>query len=145
MSSPTPPADVAALFEPLTLGPITLPNKIIMSALTRARSVPTNIPNELNVEYYTQRAKGGAGLIVSEGVPVVLQGCVSDILYSMHSLTALHLELSGLMLLVYGVTNRSRDGRRLFKLSIRTVLTFMLSSGTVSVPLLNLHGECIAD
>lgn len=86
MSSPTPPADVAALFEPLTLGPITLPNKIIMSALTRARSVPTNIPNELNVEYYTQRAKGGAGLIVSEGVPVVLQGCVSDILYSMHSL-----------------------------------------------------------
>lgn len=66
MSSTT-NSTVAPLFEPLKLGPITLPNKIIMAAMTRSRSVPTDVPNDLNVEYYVQRAKGGAGLIVTEG------------------------------------------------------------------------------
>ena len=36
-----------------------------MSALTRSRSVPKNVPNTLNLEYYQQRAN--AGLIVTEG------------------------------------------------------------------------------
>ena len=45
-----------------------------MSALTRDRSVPTNVPNHVNLEYYEQRAKGGAGLIVSEGILIVQQG-----------------------------------------------------------------------
>jgi len=45
-----------------------------MSALTRSRSVPTNVPNSLNLEYYTQRARGGAGLITTEGTLVVPQG-----------------------------------------------------------------------
>lgn len=79
MSSSTSAPDVAPLFEPLALGPIVIPNRIIMAALTRSRSVPTNIPNELNLEYYIQRAKGGAGLIVTEGVLVSPQGYVSPI------------------------------------------------------------------
>ncbi|KAK7447375.1 hypothetical protein VKT23_014085 [Stygiomarasmius scandens] len=64
---------VAALFQPLQLGPITLKNRIFISALTRNRSVPTNVPNEINVEYYEQRA-GSAGLIISEGVLITRQG-----------------------------------------------------------------------
>jgi 2,4-dienoyl-CoA reductase-like NADH-dependent reductase (Old Yellow Enzyme family) len=62
------------LFQPLKVGPITLKNRIVMSALTRSRSVPTNVPNDLNVEHYRQRAKGGAGLIVTEAVLVTQQG-----------------------------------------------------------------------
>lgn len=45
-----------------------------MSALTRSRSVPTNVPNDINLEYYTQRARGGAGLITTEGTLICQQG-----------------------------------------------------------------------
>lgn len=70
-------SDVEALFTPLKVGELTLRNRIVMSALTRSRSVPTSVPNEVNVEYYTQRAKGGAGLIVTEGALILQQGFVS--------------------------------------------------------------------
>ncbi|KAF5353841.1 hypothetical protein D9758_010590 [Tetrapyrgos nigripes] len=63
----------AALLRPLQLGPYTTRNRIFMSAMTRNRSVPTNVPNDLNVEYYRQRARS-AGLIVSEGILVSQQG-----------------------------------------------------------------------
>ncbi|ESK85807.1 nadh:flavin oxidoreductase nadh oxidase [Moniliophthora roreri MCA 2997] len=62
------------LFQPLKLGPITLRNRVVMSALTRNRAVPTNVPNHVMGEYYRQRAKGGAGLIISEGTLVSQQG-----------------------------------------------------------------------
>lgn len=75
--------DVSSLFEPLQLGPLTLKNRVLMSALTRSRSVPTNVPNSINIEYYKQRA--GAGLIVSEAILVSPQGCV-------HSLFSIFIE-----------------------------------------------------
>ncbi|KAJ8591529.1 FMN-linked oxidoreductase, partial [Rhizopogon salebrosus TDB-379] len=62
------------LLEPLIIGPLTLHNRVIMSALTRSRSVPTNVPNDINLEYYVQRARGGAGLIATEGALVCQQG-----------------------------------------------------------------------
>lgn len=62
------------LFKPLQLGSLQIPNRILMSSLTRNHSVPTNVPNEYNVEYYTQRARGGAGLIFTEGTLVCQQG-----------------------------------------------------------------------
>lgn len=65
-----------SLFQPFQLGPHTLKNRVFISALTRNRSVPTNVPNDVNVEYYRQRAAGGAGLIVSEGTLIVQQGYV---------------------------------------------------------------------
>ncbi|KAF9468284.1 FMN-linked oxidoreductase [Collybia nuda] len=55
----------AALFEPLKLGSLVLKNRVIMSAMTRNRAIPTNVPNDFMTEYYRQRA--GAGLIISEG------------------------------------------------------------------------------
>ncbi|KAG1733693.1 hypothetical protein EDB19DRAFT_1639444 [Suillus lakei] len=64
------------LLKPLTIGPFTLRNGVIMSALTRSRSVPTNVPNDINLEYYVQRARGGAGLIISEGTLICHQGHV---------------------------------------------------------------------
>jgi len=61
------------LFSPLTLGPLTLANRIIMPPLTRMRArMPGNIPWELNAEYYRQRAT--AGLIITEGTPVSPRG-----------------------------------------------------------------------
>lgn len=59
---------LAALFQPLQLGAIALPNRIIMAPLTRARSGISRIPNDLMVEYYRQRAS--AGLIISEATQI---------------------------------------------------------------------------
>jgi len=60
------------LFDPLTLGGIRIPNRIIMAPLTRARAPEKRIPNALMAEYYTQRAS--AGLIISEATSVTPQG-----------------------------------------------------------------------
>lgn len=57
------------LFQKLQLGALTLPNRIIMAPLTRARAVGGNrVPNALMAEYYVQRAS--AGLIISEATSV---------------------------------------------------------------------------
>src|ERR1700683_4882595 len=53
------------LFSPLRLGPIEIPNRIVMAPLTRMRAGAANVPTPLNAEYYAQRAS--AGLIISEG------------------------------------------------------------------------------
>ncbi|MGV3591456.1 MAG: alkene reductase [Gammaproteobacteria bacterium] len=60
------------LFDPLQLGELRLANRIIMAPLTRARSGPSRIPNELMVEYYRQRAS--TGLILTEATVVSPQG-----------------------------------------------------------------------
>jgi N-ethylmaleimide reductase len=52
-------------FEPLAVGPWTLPQRFVMAPLTRNRAGEGNAPTALNAEYYAQRA--GAGLIVTEG------------------------------------------------------------------------------
>jgi len=61
-----------SLFEPLKLGDITLPNRIIMAPLTRSRASEGRVPNALMAEYYVQRA--GAGLIISEATSVTPMG-----------------------------------------------------------------------
>jgi N-ethylmaleimide reductase len=59
----------SSLFDSLSIGSVELPNRILMAPLTRMRATPPNdVPNDLMVEYYRQRA--GAGLIVSEGTQI---------------------------------------------------------------------------
>ncbi|MDK2857921.1 MAG: hypothetical protein PWQ89_1040, partial [Verrucomicrobiota bacterium] len=60
------------LFDPIQLGELSLPNRIIMSPLTRCRATGDRIPNALMTEYYTQRAT--AGLIISEATSVIPMG-----------------------------------------------------------------------
>src|SRR3954447_17041148 len=60
------------LFEPYKLGPLTLPNRLVMAPLTRNRAQAGLVPNPLAVEYYGQRAS--AGLLVSEATQVSQQG-----------------------------------------------------------------------
>ncbi|WP_332856575.1 alkene reductase [Duganella sp. S19_KUP01_CR8] len=64
---------MANLFDPLTIGDITLKNRIVMAPLTRARAVGgARVPNALMAKYYVQRAS--AGLILSEATAVTPQG-----------------------------------------------------------------------
>lgn len=57
------------LFDPVLLGSVHMPNRIVMAPLTRLRAgAPVHVPNRLMAEYYAQRAD--AGLIITEGVPV---------------------------------------------------------------------------
>jgi len=60
------------LFKPITVGAITLPNRIVMAPLTRCRAGAGRVPNALMAEYYAQRAS--AGLILSEATSVSAQG-----------------------------------------------------------------------
>jgi len=61
------------LFEPYKLGPITLPNRLVMAPLTRNRAVPPGmVPSPLAVDYYGQRAS--AGLLITEATQVSQQG-----------------------------------------------------------------------
>lgn len=58
--------DAAELFTPVTLGALHLRNRVVMSAMTRSRAGAGDVPCDMHVEYYRQRAS--AGLIVTEGV-----------------------------------------------------------------------------
>jgi N-ethylmaleimide reductase len=60
------------IFSPFRLGPLDLPNRVVMAPMTRNRAGPGNMPTALNATYYAQRA--GAGLIVSEATQVSPQG-----------------------------------------------------------------------
>jgi N-ethylmaleimide reductase len=53
------------LFEPYTLGTLTLRNRVVMAPMTRCRAGADHGPTEIMAAYYGQRA--GAGLIVAEG------------------------------------------------------------------------------
>ena len=53
-----------ALFTPLQIGSLTLPNRVLMAPLTRSRAEAGHVPGDLMAEYYSQRAS--AGLIIAE-------------------------------------------------------------------------------
>jgi 2,4-dienoyl-CoA reductase-like NADH-dependent reductase (Old Yellow Enzyme family) len=61
-----------SLFQPVTLGAIEAPNRILMAPLTRGRADPGFIPNAVMAEYYRQRAS--AGLIISEATGISREG-----------------------------------------------------------------------
>lgn len=63
---------MTTLFDPIQVGALELPNRIIMAPLTRCRAEAGRVPGELMVEYYRQRA--GAGLIISEATSVMPMG-----------------------------------------------------------------------
>jgi len=61
------------LFSAHRLGRLSLPNRMVMAPMTRARTTqPGNVPNDMMAQYYGQRA--GAGLIVSEATQISAQG-----------------------------------------------------------------------
>jgi len=64
---------MTSLFDPLKVGALELPNRIVMAPLTRSRAAGEGrVPNALMTEYYVQRAS--AGLILSEATSVTPMG-----------------------------------------------------------------------
>lgn len=65
--------DAAALFTPVKIGDLTLPNRIAMAPLTRNRAIhPNTVASPLAPLYYRQRA--AAGLLISEATQISQQG-----------------------------------------------------------------------
>ncbi|OHV03745.1 alkene reductase [Methylorubrum extorquens] len=60
------------LFDPVRLGAIQAPNRILMAPMTRARGTREHVPTAMMANYYAQRAS--AGLIVSEAIGISQQG-----------------------------------------------------------------------
>lgn len=65
-------SEIKDLFTPIQLGRFALPNRIVMAPLTRNRAGEGNVPLDMHVTYYTQRAS--AGLIITEATQVSPQG-----------------------------------------------------------------------
>jgi len=63
---------LSSLFEPIRVGELNLPNRIVMAPLTRCRASVGRVPNALMAEYYVQRAS--AGLILTEATSISPQG-----------------------------------------------------------------------
>ena len=62
-----------SLFDPITLGAIKAPNRVLMAPLTRGRSTAGHVPDSaLKTDYYAQRA--GAGLIIAEATGISQEG-----------------------------------------------------------------------
>ena len=57
---------MSGLFDTLKLGPITLPNRIVMAPMTRSRNDDAGVPTDIMATYYGQRAT--SGLIISEAI-----------------------------------------------------------------------------
>lgn len=63
----------STLFDPIDLGSIKAPNRIVMAPLTRGRSSTGHVPvTELKAEYYGQRASGG--LLIAEATGISQEG-----------------------------------------------------------------------
>ena len=60
------------LFDPIRIGRLTLPNRIIMAPLTRGRTGAAGVPGSLVAEYYAQRA--AAGVLITEATAVNREG-----------------------------------------------------------------------
>ncbi len=57
-------ATAPSLFAPARLGPLDLPNRVVMAPMSRNRAAAGGVPTPLTAEYYAQRAS--AGLIIAE-------------------------------------------------------------------------------
>lgn len=71
------------LFQPMKIGDLELPNRMVMAPMTRNRAGEGLAPTALNAEYYTQRAS--AGLIVTEASQVSPQGVGYPMTPGIHS------------------------------------------------------------
>lgn len=60
------------LFDPLALGALTIPNRVMMAPMTRGRATRDHRPTPMMADYYRQRAS--AGLIISEAIGISRQG-----------------------------------------------------------------------
>lgn len=70
-------SEIDALFDPLTIRGMTIPNRIVMAPMTRSFS-PDGVPTNEVVDYYQRRSEADVGLIVTEGTTIKRGGASSD-------------------------------------------------------------------
>ena len=58
----------SVLFQPFRLHDLTLPNRIVLSPMTRGRAGAARLPNRLMAKYYAQRSS--AGLLITEATTI---------------------------------------------------------------------------
>src|SRR5260370_4435664 len=58
----------SVLFQPLHLPDLTMPNRIVLSPMTRGRAGAARLPNRLMAEYYAQRSS--TGLLITEATTI---------------------------------------------------------------------------
>ena len=58
-------ANLRRIWEPLELGPVTVRNRIVMTAMTVGYG-EDNLLSDRHIAFYRERAKGGVGLIITE-------------------------------------------------------------------------------
>ncbi len=63
---------MASLYDPIRLGAIEAPNRILMSPLTRGRATEGHVPTPIMGDYYAQRAT--AGIIITEATGISREG-----------------------------------------------------------------------
>lgn len=71
------PDELAPLFEPLSIRGLTIPNRMVMSPMTRS-FCPDHIPGDDVAGYYERRAEGGTGLIITEAIGTDHPASVGD-------------------------------------------------------------------
>jgi 2,4-dienoyl-CoA reductase (NADPH2) len=65
------------LFEPISLGPTSLPNRVVMTAIN-LNYTPGGEVTDRFIEFYGSRARAGAGLIIVAGAEPGLTIRVED-------------------------------------------------------------------
>ncbi|MEV6690679.1 NADH:flavin oxidoreductase/NADH oxidase [Micromonospora sp. NPDC051196] len=68
---------MSALFTPLTLRAVTLPNRIALAPMCQYSAGPDGLPNGWHLVHLGTRAVGGAGLVMTEATAVLPEGRIS--------------------------------------------------------------------
>jgi NADPH2 dehydrogenase len=68
MSSPS-----SALFQPIKVGLLDLPHRIVLAPLTRLRANNDHVLGDLGVQYYSQRASTPGTLLITESTIIAPQ------------------------------------------------------------------------
>ncbi|MEV0940054.1 NADH:flavin oxidoreductase/NADH oxidase [Micromonospora wenchangensis] len=68
---------MSALFTPLALRGVTLPNRIALAPMCQYSAGPDGLPTDWHLVHLGSRAVGGAGLVVTEATAVVPEGRIS--------------------------------------------------------------------
>lgn len=87
---------LARLFEPLKIGPVELRNRIVFPPMVTGYGTAEGKPTQRSVDYYAERSRGGAGLIIVEASavepitasPIELRFCADDYVESFTQLAA---------------------------------------------------------
>jgi len=68
---------ITKLFEPITVGSMTVPNRLVMTAM-HLNYTPVGEVTDRLIEFYRARARGGAGLIIIGGAEINDQSAGMD-------------------------------------------------------------------